>query len=460
MMENTRYNYLRFARFKGLENWSVQYTLNNRLDFNKKYSQVKIGSLLKRNKTIVTIKDDILYKRVSIKTNNGGCHLRDEILGKSIGTKTQYRITAGQFIISKIDARNGAMGVVPIDCNNAVITSNFWTYDVNQSIVNPIFLALITTTKRFAAFAENVSNGSTNRHYLQESLFLNARIPLPSFSEQNKLILSYNNKIKLALNLDTQAAQINQNIESYLLNSLGISLQEKMPNGKISECRFLKFVRFKDINRWDVAYYSQKKNIGGKYKTYTLNDCIENFMQDEHGYSLRIETYKNPEKSFQYIGMEDVEKGSGHLIQNKCIHGKDVKSQTLCVPLHYFLYGKLRPYLNKYWFNDTGCDNIVCSSEFFVFSIKDNINKDYFRYYLSSSAVQHQIQNMYQGARMPRINEETFKSIQIPIPPKNIQESIVKHINGQKAQIKQLKQQAESLRKAALIEFEKEIFEQ
>ena len=66
---------------------------------------------------------------------------------------------------------------------------------------------------------------------------------------------------------------------------------------------------------------------------------------------------------------------------------------------------------------------------------------------------------MYQGARMPRINEETFKAIQIPIPPKNIQESIVKHINGQKAQIKQLKQQAESLRKAALIEFEKEIFE-
>ena len=66
---------------------------------------------------------------------------------------------------------------------------------------------------------------------------------------------------------------------------------------------------------------------------------------------------------------------------------------------------------------------------------------------------------MYQGARMPRINENIFKAIQIPIPPTNIQESIVKHIKEQKAQIKQLKQKADTLRKAALIEFEKEIFE-
>ena len=66
---------------------------------------------------------------------------------------------------------------------------------------------------------------------------------------------------------------------------------------------------------------------------------------------------------------------------------------------------------------------------------------------------------MYQGARMPRINEETFKAIQIPIPPINIQESIVKHIKEQKARINQLTQQAESLRKAAMAEFETAIFE-
>ena len=66
---------------------------------------------------------------------------------------------------------------------------------------------------------------------------------------------------------------------------------------------------------------------------------------------------------------------------------------------------------------------------------------------------------MYQGARMPRINEETFKAIQIPIPPIIIQERIVEHINEQKTQIKQLKQQSVELRKVALAEFERKIFD-
>ena len=217
-------------------------------------------------------------------------------------------------------------------------------------------------------------------------------------------------------------------------------------------------MRFKDVERWDVAYYSQKKSIGGKYDIAAMNECIENFMQDEKNCSLRIETSKFPEKEFQYIGMEDIGKGTGLLIEEKLVKGKEVRSQTVRVPHHYFLYGKLRPYLNKYWFNETQKDNIVCSSEFFVFSIKHIINEHYFKYYLASSAVQQQISNAFQGARMPRINESTFMAIQIPIPPIEIQNAIVEHINEQKARIKELKKQAEELRKESLEEFEKEIF--
>lgn len=63
------------------------------------------------------------------------------------------------------------------------------------------------------------------------------------------------------------------------------------------------------------------------------------------------------------------------------------------------------------------------------------------------------------GARMPRISENTFRSIQIPLPPVNIQDIIAKHIDEQKAKIKQLKHQSKELKNAALVEFEKEIFE-
>ena len=340
-------------------------------------------------------------------------------------------------------------------------------------------------------FAEKASNGTTNRHYLQEPLFLSQKIPLPTIDEQRTLVLAYNNKISQSEALEKQAAQMEQEIEDYLLSELGIrqkGYKQTEPTATVvgepqmeyvvsnrqsgdrvdtyywgdeikKEYKYLKFVRFKDVERWDVAYFTQKNSIVGKYESISMNKCINSFMQDLQGNTLRFETFKHPENSFQYIGMENVEKETGMLTEEKIVKGSDIKSQTVRVPKDFFLYGKLRPYLNKYWYNESDNENIVCSSEFFVFSIKSSINPYYFKYYLASSAVQQQITNAYRGARMPRINEETFKSVSVPLPPTEVQNAIVEHINKQKEQIKKLKQQAENLRKEALVEFEKEIFE-
>jgi restriction endonuclease S subunit len=56
------------------------------------------------------------------------------------------------------------------------------------------------------------------------------------------------------------------------------------------------------------------------------------------------------------------------------------------------------------------------------------------------------------------ITSKQLKDLQIPIPPKEIQTQIVNHITTQKEQIKNLRQQAEKLRKQAKENFEKEIF--
>ena len=63
-----------------------------------------------------------------------------------------FVISKGQFLLSKIDARNGAFGVVPDVLDGGVITGNFWTFDVDYSKVNPHYLALLTTTKEFIEF--------------------------------------------------------------------------------------------------------------------------------------------------------------------------------------------------------------------------------------------------------------------------------------------------------------------
>jgi len=189
---------LDFVKFNELSNWSVAHLLQNHFNYNKDFELVKIGSFLKRNKTQIIVDDNTTYKRVTIKLYNNGVFLRDIEIGKNIGTKKQFIIKEGQFLLSKIDARNGAFGVVNNEVDGAIITGNFWTFDVDYLTINPNFLSLITTTKQFMNFAQNASSGTTGRHYFQEDKFLNMKIPLPKLDIQKQIIENYQNKINLA----------------------------------------------------------------------------------------------------------------------------------------------------------------------------------------------------------------------------------------------------------------------
>ena len=414
---------------------------------------MRIGEFLKRNKTAVTIQDGVKYKRVTIKVRNGGVFLRDEEIGSKIGTKNQFLIFKGQFLLSKIDARNGAFGVVPEELDGGIITGNFWTFDVNYDIVNPHYLALLTTTKAFVNFCEQASNGTTNRHYLQEPLFLNIKVPVPSLAEQNKLVEEYNKQISIAINSERQVTVKYSDIDTMLLKDLGVEISRETAQ------KGLATVSYSSLDRWDIGYLQNNSKFSAKYKAVKFRDCIVHFMKSSNGRSLRTETYKTPSKVFRYIGMEHIEKGTGQLLEIPIVKGENVKSQTVAIPNGYFIYGKLRPYLNKYWYNDTNWENLVCSSELFVFKVKESINARFFELVLGSSMVQEQIVDLTSGARMPRITEDVFMNIQIPIPPFDIQGSIVKQIDNIKAEIKTLQQTATIKYSSALTNFETKIFD-
>ena len=120
----------------------------------------------------------------------------------------------------------------------------------------------------------------------------------------------------------------------------------------------------------------------------------------------------------------------------------------------------MRPYLNKYWYNniEEQQKKIICSSEFFVFDIKDNVNSKYFLYVLASYIVQKQIIDAMSGARMPRISAGVFRNIQIPLPPLNIQNEVVEHIAALRTEQKELREKALFLRQQATEQFEQTIF--
>ena len=131
----------------------------------------KIGEFLKRSKIPIYIEDDIEYNRVTIRINHNGVSLRDSEIGKKIGTKKQFILKAGQFIVSKIDARYGAFGIAPDEVEGAIITGNFWAYDVDKKKVNIEWFNQFTNSADFYDICERASSGITHRKYLDENFF-------------------------------------------------------------------------------------------------------------------------------------------------------------------------------------------------------------------------------------------------------------------------------------------------
>jgi type I restriction enzyme S subunit len=151
-------------------------------------TKIKLGKVLTRRKDEIDVQELESYKRLTIRMNGQGIEVRDCVLGSQIGTKRQFIVESGQLVLSKIDARNGAFGILPDACDKAIITGNFWAFDIDHAVLESRYFDYLTKTPLFVDFCIRASDGTTNRLYLQESKFLNMEISLPPIAEQRRIV--------------------------------------------------------------------------------------------------------------------------------------------------------------------------------------------------------------------------------------------------------------------------------
>ena len=142
--------------------------------------------------------------------------LRKEIKGSEIKTKSQFVASSGDFIMSKIDARNGAFGIVPAELDQAIVTQDFPLFSVDTKVMLPEFLNIVIQSPQFIKICQITSVGTSNRRRLKVDKFLKSRIPLPNIVEQ-KLFLekigSLNSRInKLSNEIELHKTKVSQAI--------------------------------------------------------------------------------------------------------------------------------------------------------------------------------------------------------------------------------------------------------
>jgi len=437
---------LGFTKYTALTNWSVSHLLENQFQYNENYRLEKIGRFLKRNKTQVLVDDNTEYKRVKIKLYNKGVFLRNKEFGINIGTKKQFLIKKGQFLLSKIDARNGAFGLATDAVDGAIITADFFSYDIDATKIEPYFLVLMTTTEKFQKFAQSASSGTTGRQRIDEKKFLDVKIPLPSLNMQKEIVNKYKAKINLSVSQEEIIAQRENEIEDYLHETLGIEIPEKKETKNI-----LEFVAFKDINEWSL-----KAIINTNFQSSKLFDTVElsKIILDKPKYGSNSKGIKEITNT-RYIRITDINEDG--TLNDNIVSAEEVKEQYILKQDDFLIarsgsVGRTFLYDEKY-------GRCLYAGYLIKFVLnKDLVDPFYLLYYTKSKLYRDWVDSKKRITGVPNINSQEYLKSPIILPDIKIQNKITNHLKELKKEIQDLKDKSFLNRNLALINFEKEIF--
>jgi type I restriction enzyme S subunit len=354
--------------------------------------------------------------------------------------------------MSKIDARNGAFGVIVSDLDGAIVTADFPVFNVKKDVVIPQYLFLLSSSKQFAQFAQSCSRGTTNRQRIDVDMFLSQQIPLPSIDEQQRFVDAFENKMTCAINKERQASSLEKDIDEYLLKELGIPNNNGTIDNKHDGFKYMHFVNFAAIERWD--YGKTQSSFQCKFKQVKLRNLISSIATGTTPPTSRKDYFIGNIKFYTPGDVTDdmYLSTSERFISESAIIDKKArlfhKNDLLFVAIGSTI-GKV----------GIVSDQVVSSNQQITgFTVKkDMIDVEFLFCYMNYNK---NITTAEQSkSTLPIVNQTKILNINVPIPPKHIQKIIVDKIKKIKFQINQLKQTASNLRETAMKEFENKIFE-
>lgn len=333
------------------------------------WPRVALGEVLKKSEESVSINTNAFYREVTIKLWGKGVVLRREASGTEMSASRRAVVRQNQFILSRIDARNGAFGLVPENLDGAVVSNDFPSFNLNQERLEPKFLEWLSKTSAFVDLCKAASEGTTNRVRLKEEKFLAIAICLPPLAEQQRIMAR----------IDVLAAKIEE--------ARGLRRQSMEETEFL--CRSLVFGDKKSVL---TPMHELVRPRG-----HTVNVKADEIYHFAGVYCFGRGVFRGQKKS----GMDFAYKQLGQLKAGN------------------FVYPKLMAWEGALGVVPQECDGLFVSPEFPIFEIIENrVLPETLDVYFRTPAVWPQVAGESTGTnvRRRRLNPKDFLSYKIPLP--------------------------------------------
>lgn len=356
----------------------------------------------------------------------------------------------GDIVVAKIDLKNGAVGIIPDDWDNIVVTGHFAIYEPDRPKLVPEYLHLIIQTKFFKNYLWRNKVGAEGRKEVKLGFFESLLIPLPPIPFQRAIVGHWERAQEKINEANQRIERLKQDSEETLLRELGIRVLPPTPRKGAFK------LAWKDLERWDTFFY--RKDFAdldqqlSQVKSASLGQIL-NFIS--RGWNVKDFT----EGMFEYIEISSVTKDDG-IIGSKTVEVRNAPSRaTTLLKEGDIILSTTRPYLGAFAIVPMEYDGCVCSSGFAMADeLKTTeVNKDFLLFFLKSSAGLRQLERRMTGGLYPAVVQGELEKIRVPLPPLTLQQKIVEEMKEKEMEIARERKKGEQLTAAVSQEVEEMI---
>ena len=321
--------------------------------------------------------DDEVYDLVTVKRSRGGVVLRERLKGSEVAVKTQFRLKAGDFLISKRQIVHGACGIVPPELDGAIVSNEYSILRARPTLD----LNFLNCLAHSIYFQQTCFHSSIGVH-VEKMIFkldewMKWDFDLPPLWEQRRIV-----EVLAAWDQAIQA------------------VDALIANAREQKAALMQ------------ALLTGKRRLPGFTGSWLDLRLGETALVDQQ--SLGVNTPKS--SRFRYISLADVEPGviSDNL---PTLTFADAPSRARRkVKRGDILMATVRPNLQGFARVTHDHADCIASTGFAVLSHRSSFDPSFLFHCLFSQAVTDQIEALVVGSNYPAINAADVRNLKIRVP--------------------------------------------
>lgn len=277
--------------FRGLQTWSV--AAQFAVDWNWSDEVIKpLASILRRRNeaALETLTPESMVTLLTIRFD-GSIEPREPVRIKDVKGRL-FRVYPGDVVFSKIDVRNGAIGLAPDDIDCMCVTSEFPVYSVDFQKTDSGYVKLLFRTVAFKKLLNSMISGASGRKRIQPTQLEGVKVPIPPLPIQQKIVAHW------------EAAQLERAAVDAALSALVAELhlwlvKQTKGFGQVTRSKVF-LANYENTQQWDVKAGRAAAFIKANPDFTRLGDFTEECAETAR-------PWDEPEKEWPIYGVNNKE---------------------------------------------------------------------------------------------------------------------------------------------------------